>query len=459
MCIHLEMLSYKDALARCIDPLLDESLDFQQHHEEYDCNNEDNNKDNEENNKNNNKNKEKRILLSGRPNSSYRDIAAGLVADSQIYRECIQYNTDLGECVKKYKNLIDGYFTKRNCWDQVKKYSNDYELIFTSLSKYPYLAQVSPPSRSYFKLWEILTLYSSVIIPGFMHSAEPQTNTVLTTAHVAEGPGGFIECIVDWVQRYHPDKQIRAHGMTLISPDKSVPQWKISKHKQSGGRVTFHTGVDKTGDLYNLKNIDQYITTIGEGSCCLVTGDGGFDIHGQFNSQEHMMHRLIAAEMYTALRLCKPGGCAVIKIFDCFTESTVRLLYIFQSCFGDMQLIKPLSSRPANSEKYIVCLKRTNCTPQSILTDLRTAIKTGDTSRLGMGYVGSKSMTEFVLRLIKFNTEFCFRQTFYICKTISFIDILAKKQREFIDDIVAHQYAICRDWCIRHDIQYKELPL
>ena len=365
--------------------------------------------------------------------------------------DALSYNTELGRCVVKYKNLIDGFFVKKsNCWDQVKKYSNDYEFLFSSMSKYPYVAKVSPPSRSYFKLWEILKSWD------IMPASPLPAGAVFTTAHVAEGPGGFIECVVDWMHRYHHGQPIAVHGMTLMSSDRVVPQWRLSRNK-TAGRVTIHCGADGSGDLYKLANIDHFVASVGEGTCALVTGDGGFDINGQFNQQEHMMHRLVAAEMYTALRLCKPGGCVIIKIFDCFTEQTMRILYWFQLCFEDMHLVKPYSSRPANSEKYIVCLKRRERLPPTIMAALREAIRTGVTDTLG---AGSEIPTAFLLRFIAFNTKFCFRQIFYICKTISFIEILyQKKHREFIDDIVSYQYKVCRDWCIQNDIPYKEMPL
>lgn len=358
----------------------------------------------------------------------------------------LEYNRELGQCVTTYKNLIDTYFLKRNCWDQVKKYSNDYEFLFTALTKYPYVAKVCPPSRSYFKLWEILKTYSILELA--------MDDQPLITAHVAEGPGGFIECIVDWMMRYYPEKQITVHGMTLMSPEKVVPQWRLSRHKTMG-RVRLHTGADNTGDLYNVDNIDHFVESVGEGSCTLVTGDGGFDINGQYNSQEDMMHRLIVAEIYTSLRVCKIGGCVIIKIFDCFMEQTMRILHMFQTCFEDMHLNKPLSSRPANSEKYVVCLRKKTVNT-SLMYSMREAVRTGNMAMLGFKPIPHA----FLSKMVRYNTDFCFNQMFCICKTISFINILyQKKKKEFLDDILANQYKLCRDWCIQYDIPYKELPL
>jgi len=354
-------------------------------------------------------------------------------------QELFAYNSELGNCVVHYKNLISNFFMKSNCWDQVKKYSNDYEFIFSSLSKYPYIAKVSPPSRSYFKLWEMIKEFDLL-------------GDHVTTAHVAEGPGGFVECVLDWMQRYQPSGHVNVHGMTLMSPDRVVPQWKLGRNKTKD-RFHIHTGVDKTGDLYNIHNIDLFVSSIGENSCHLVTGDGGFDIQGQYNEQETMMYRLVAAEMYTALRLCKQGGSAIIKLFDCFTENTIRLLYLFQLSFEELHFVKPYSSRPANSEKYIVCIGKKTSQPEW-LQSFRNAVE------LNTHVMQIPISTDFLIHLIQFNTHFCYRQIFYICKTISYIDLLYhKKQKEFLDEVLFTQYHLCRDWCKQYDIPYKDFVL
>lgn len=47
----------------------------------------------------------------------------------------------------------------------------------------------------------------------------------------------------------------------------------------------------------------------------------------------------------------RAGGAFVCKIFDNFTAFTVELLYIMSLHFDRFTIIKPLTSRPANSER------------------------------------------------------------------------------------------------------------
>ena len=58
-----------------------------------------------------------------------------------------------------------------------------------------------------------------------------------------------------------------------------------------------------------------------------------------------------------AIAMQKTGGTFVLKIFDVFMQSTLDLLYILSICYERVFIIKPNTSRIANSEKYIVCKK------------------------------------------------------------------------------------------------------
>ena len=49
------------------------------------------------------------------------------------------------------------------------------------------------------------------------------------------------------------------------------------------------------------------------------------------------------------------GGHFVLKIFDIFTQGTLDLLYLLSISYEKIYIVKPFSSRTANSEKYIFC--------------------------------------------------------------------------------------------------------
>ena len=73
-------------------------------------------------------------------------------------------------------------------WDIYKKYTNPYEYIHTIVQqKKKSVSKYKPISRSYFKMIEMIRTFRLL----------PETSTPITTFHLAEGPGGFIEALVN----------------------------------------------------------------------------------------------------------------------------------------------------------------------------------------------------------------------------------------------------------------------
>lgn len=111
-----------------------------------------------------------------------------------------------------------------------------------------------------------------------------------------------------------------------------------------------------TGDLYvEWDNFIQYVTR--ENKVDLVVADGGIDVEEEnnFQRQEFLSSRLILIEAYVAIRCLRPGGKALIKFFDTVTEFSGDLLYLISQAFTRISFFKPVSSRPANAEKYLIC--------------------------------------------------------------------------------------------------------
>ena len=54
-------------------------------------------------------------------------------------------------------------------------------------------------------------------------------------------------------------------------------------------------------------------------------------------------------------RELRKNGNAIVKIYDIYSRNSMKILYILTLFFDEVFIIKPYSSRPANSEKYILC--------------------------------------------------------------------------------------------------------
>tara|TARA_B110001469_G_C9621789_1_gene309950 strand:+ start:100 stop:1311 length:1212 start_codon:yes stop_codon:yes gene_type:complete len=243
-----------------------------------------------------------------------------------------------------YKNKIDT-LEDNKLWDNAKKLSNNYELIYLPNKKFKYdsISKYEPLSRAYFKLFELLVDFNLI-----------ESKNPLKIASLAEGPGGFIEATINYRKRFTKIKD-KINAITLYSSNKDIPGWNKSKNflkKNSNVYVSY--GVDNTGDLYNLENILEYAKLF-DHDADFITADGGFDFSYNFNKQEQLSYRILFCEIITALSIQKIGGSFVCKFFDMYTEITQSLIYLLFSTYKEVYITKPNTSRTANSEKYIVC--------------------------------------------------------------------------------------------------------
>lgn len=79
------------------------------------------------------------------------------------------------------------------------------------------------------------------------------------------------------------------------------------------------------------------------------------------------------------LSTLRQGGTFVCKFFDMFTEFTVDLVWLLYQLFDEICITKPLSSRPANSERYVICRNLLVSHPTDLIEKLLDiAAKIGD---------------------------------------------------------------------------------
>ena len=244
----------------------------------------------------------------------------------------------------KYKNKID-QLPDGKLWDNAKKLSNKFELIYLPNKKYKYdsISKYEPLSRAYFKLFEILVDFSLINSPNN-----------LKIGSLAEGPGGFIEATINFRKRFTNVKD-SINAITLYSTNKDIPGWNKSKNfLKKNPNININYGKDGTGNLYNVENILEYVKLFNNDSD-FITADGGFDFSYNFNKQEQLSYNILFCEIVTALSIQKIGGSFVCKFFDMYTEITQSLIYLLFTTYNEVYITKPNTSRAANSEKYIVC--------------------------------------------------------------------------------------------------------
>eukprot|EP00094_Tigriopus_californicus_P009899 TCALIF_09545-PA protein Name:"Similar to cmtr1 Cap-specific mRNA (nucleoside-2'-O-)-methyltransferase 1 (Xenopus laevis)" AED:0.12 eAED:0.12 QI:13/0.42/0.5/0.75/0.71/0.62/8/0/772 len=172
-------------------------------------------------------------------------------------------------------------------------------------------------------------------------------------ADVCSGPGGFSEYIL-WRRGWRS----KGFGFTL----KGQHDFKLNDF-QSGPPESFepHYGVngrDGDGNVFDEENIKAFQKHVLDHThrrgVHIMMADGGFGVEGQEEIQEILSKQLYLCQFILALGIVRTGGHFVCKLFDLFTPFSVGLVYLMYRAFDQIAIHKPNTSRPANSERYIV---------------------------------------------------------------------------------------------------------
>lgn len=65
--------------------------------------------------------------------------------------------------------------------------------------------------------------------------------------------------------------------------------------------------------------------------------------------------KLFLGEIITALHIQAEGGKFILKIYDIGFEITRQLILLVAAHYEKVRIVKPITSRPGNSEKYLLC--------------------------------------------------------------------------------------------------------
>ena len=349
--------------------------------------------------------------------------------------------------LSKIKNTINKY---PNQWDNLKKISNPYEYIHTNIPKFKTsISEYIPVSRAFFKLIEI---YNQNQLNEYFFKP-------IKSFHLAEGPGGFIEAI-NHVRGQNPRDLY--YGITLIEDSQNIPNWnKLQSIIDIQDNIIIENGVDGRGDLFDPNNYNdlkgKYMGTMD-----LITADGGFDFSINFNHQETQALRLLLTEVIYTFMLQKNGGVFIFKMFDTFKKASIDVIYILSCFYEKINVVKPNTSRYANSEKYIVC-KNFNYEGknlQQINQKLYNILYVINKIDFEIFFIHSILDIEYNLhfknQIEELNIILANQQIENIQHTIRLIENNERKN-EKLQQLQHNNIQKCIQWCLRNNIGYNRL--
>ncbi|XP_072399860.1 cap-specific mRNA (nucleoside-2'-O-)-methyltransferase 1 isoform X1 [Diabrotica undecimpunctata] len=170
-------------------------------------------------------------------------------------------------------------------------------------------------------------------------------------ADVCAGPGGFTEYVL-WRKQWH----FKGFGLTL----KDENDFKLGD-STCACPASFQGlyGKDDDGNVCSPENIMDFKEKVMHETDMhgvhFMMSDGGFSVEGNENFQEILSKSIYICQCLVALEIVRSHGHFVTKLFDVFTPFSVGILFLMFKCFEKVAILKPNSSRPANSERYFIC--------------------------------------------------------------------------------------------------------
>ena len=340
----------------------------------------------------------------------------------------------LHNCRDKIKEYETNIKNGKN-WEYYKKIVNPFEIVYTpkKYDSFPEsLCFLKPLSRSYFKMIEMID------VTNFFKN----TNKI-STAHVCEGPGGFIEALIDECAKNNCELS-ESIAMTLYSDKNNIPGWKRASHflkKNKNVRVIYGDG---TGDIMKTEN-QQYFIDSSDEKIEIFTADGGFDFSCDYMKQEQLIFPLLVSSTRMGLEVLKIGGVFILKLIDFYCKSTIDLLYILSNHFNEWTLYKPGMSRPCNPEYYFIGKGFTGCSDEVFDVFRLWCNFLENNQPLGSLYKKeySPEFTEIIRRLQEnsFNTQIEYlERVFYL---------INKNDDGIINSYLKNNEKISYEWCMR----------
>jgi len=242
--------------------------------------------------------------------------------------------------------FIDGDKGREKYYGQITTLLDPFARFRRDVQKTLRHGKKSYITNAFLKCWEMI--YTFNLIPS-EHSSD------YTVFGNAEFPGAFIFAINKYITEITRNPRYKWYANSLF-PDKKEgvvlgDEFKLYENYPDNWLMD---GKENDGDVTKLKTVDAIRKKLG-GKVDLYTSDIGIGLDiTNFNKQEELEAVLNLGQVLCALSTLKIGGSMVCKMFMFFTPFNISLLSMLNNLFDEFYLSKPVTSRPGNSEIYIV---------------------------------------------------------------------------------------------------------
>ena len=180
----------------------------------------------------------------------------------------------------------------------------------------------------------------------------------------AELPGAFISATNHYMATQHPGVPFEWVASSLYPEGAEVLGDKYGLYECSPDRWLMDA--DMKGDVTRDSDIRALAARARSrlgGEADLYTSDAGINVSHDYNSQEELTAHIHLGQIVTGLMVLRLGGAMVVKTYTFTDPYSVALIALLSDRFESLHVSKPLTSRPANSEVYLVAVGYLGLTP------------------------------------------------------------------------------------------------
>jgi len=289
------------------------------------------------------------------PSARYDDIIQSIESGESNVVENHQSLIEWTKKLEATKTKLDKYYSdseKGKVVDKIIKLFDHFKDDKYSISSEFNAQHVS---NAWLKFWEILFYFKLIPRKQRIENFSVFCNACL--------PGSDILAINHFIKTKTVINKFDWFASSLI--DKKFLQDDYNLHKNypdnwlngENGENTTNGEEEKesrgNGDVLSMTTQNLITEKLG-GNMSLYTSDLGFDVSSNYNAQESLHAPYNLGQIVSAIVSLCDGGNMIVKMYTFFTPFSKSLLVILSSLFDSLHITKPVTSKPTNSEIYIV---------------------------------------------------------------------------------------------------------
>lgn len=242
------------------------------------------------------------------------------------------------------KSALDVFYTNENKMRLFESATNSMEPSY-EIKKRLRSLNTQFPTNAYAKMLEMAVEFKLL---------DYAQNGVIKYFDNASAPGAFVLAMNYWTTMnnikfdWMASTYIANANNTALSDKYGIMAMNMERYTTTN--TTFN------GDTTDVKYLRYIQSKIG-GTFDVYTSDLGVEINeGQYHLQEAMNAKPNLGQILFGLLVLRKGGAFITKQYYHFSTFTMSLILLVATCFDETFLHKPMTSKPDNSEVYIVGL-------------------------------------------------------------------------------------------------------